>query len=630
MINLSRAQSIIVNAPLDQPMQVLASAGSGKTRVLTERVRYIIENTKTNGIIALTFTNKAAEEMIARLENLEELKNRYWIATIHTVAQRILEQYGHTIGLPSELHIYDRDQDRKVIFIQALREFGVDIDSFLNVDNEKIKKDREGTIQERLRQFSIVKRELLNEQEIKDKYIENKNFWSIFQAYQNSLIESGGIDFDDILVYAHRILIEQPWCADIYRAKYKHICVDEAQDLNKAQYEFIKALCGEKIRSIMMVGDPNQMIYGFNSSSHDYLCKNFLEDFNPTQYVLKENFRSSKSVIKLAQKLKRGVQIESNFIITGRSEIIELESEEDEALWICKKINNLLLENNDNEIEGEISLNKMVVIARNQFAFKSLEKKLKSHGFSYFLKKSERYIEPSSAFVKTLDLSIRLHLNPKSWVDGKKICSLLKINPPDLWGSENLLYFLAKNAENSDVSLGDIHAKILLLVQNLNLEQPNIPKLCHDFTKAIESLDSRILAEHSNELERALQELRIFKKSWTTFKSKGLGDSLLAFRNAIALGQLTTEQSTSGLILSTPHTIKGLEKDIVFLMGMCEGVFPDYRAQTTQEIDEERNSAFVAITRSRRWIYITYPKRRKMPWGDEKIQQPSRFIRELQ
>ena len=373
MINLSRAQSIIVNAPLDQPMQVLASAGSGKTRVLTERVRYIIENTKTNGIIALTFTNKAAEEMIARLENLEELKNRYWIATIHTVAQRILEQYGHTIGLPSELHIYDRDQDRKVIFIQALREFGVDIDSFLNVDNEKIKKDREGTIQERLRQFSIVKRELLNEQEIKDKYIENKNFWSIFQAYQNSLIESGGIDFDDILVYAHRILIEQPWCADIYRAKYKHICVDEAQDLNKAQYEFIKALCGEKIRSILMVGDPNQMIYGFNSSSHDYLCKNFLEDFNPTQYVLKENFRSSKSVIKLAQKLKRGVQIESNFIITGRSEIIELESEEDEALWICKKINNLLLENNDNEIEGEISLNKMVVIARNQFAFKSLE-----------------------------------------------------------------------------------------------------------------------------------------------------------------------------------------------------------------------------------------------------------------
>ena len=140
MINLSRAQSIIVNAPLDQPMQVLASAGSGKTRVLTERVRYIIENTKTNGIIALTFTNKAAEEMIDRLENLEELKNRYWIATIHTVAQRILEQYGHTIGLPSELHIYDRDQDRKVIFIQAQREFGVDIEKKLKILDVKNKK----------------------------------------------------------------------------------------------------------------------------------------------------------------------------------------------------------------------------------------------------------------------------------------------------------------------------------------------------------------------------------------------------------------------------------------------------------------------------------------------------------
>jgi len=107
MINLSDEQSIVVKAPLYQPIQVLASAGSGKTRVLTERVRHIIENTRKDGVIALTFTNKAAEEMLARLEDIEGVKDRCWIATIHTVAQQILEQYGHTIGLPSELHIYE-------------------------------------------------------------------------------------------------------------------------------------------------------------------------------------------------------------------------------------------------------------------------------------------------------------------------------------------------------------------------------------------------------------------------------------------------------------------------------------------------------------------------------------------
>ena len=230
MTKLSTAQSNIVHAPIGQPMQVLASAGSGKTRVLTERVRYIIENTRKEGVIALTFTNKAAEEMLARLDDMEGVEERCWIATIHAVAQRILDQYGHAIGLPSELHIYERDQDRKTVFLQSLRENGVDVDAFLNVSDKNTRKNRERIIQNYMDQFSIVKRELLNEEEVKKKYASDDNFWLIFQAYQDALLESGGIDFDDILVYAHRILLEQPWCGQIYRAKYKHICVDSSSE----------------------------------------------------------------------------------------------------------------------------------------------------------------------------------------------------------------------------------------------------------------------------------------------------------------------------------------------------------------------------------------------------------------
>lgn len=629
MINLSPTQSKIVHAPIGQPMQVLASAGSGKTRVLTERVRYIIENTKKDGVIALTFTNKAAEEMQARLDGVEGIEERCWIATIHSVAQRILDQYGHTIGLPSELHIYERNLDRKTVFLQSLRENGIDVDAFLNVPDENTKKNRERIIQNYMDQFSIVKRELLNEEEVKKKYVSDENFWMIFQAYQKALLESGGIDFDDILVYAHRILLEQQWCGEIYRAKYKHVCVDEAQDLNRAQYEFIKALCGDKIKNIMMVGDPNQMIYGFNGSSHDYLCQQFVKDFNPGKFELKENYRSSRAVIHLANKLKPGSQVESNIAFDGRSHIEALQDEETEALWIFNKINELLQEKSNREIEGEISLNNMVVIARNRFVFQTLEKCLQEKHIPYSLQKGERQVEPSSTFGKVFDLAIRLRLNPKDWVDGKKLCAVLKIAIPDAWGGENLLQEFADDALDRDIPFPKIQADLLRSIQNVNLDQPNIPKLCSYLKKSIETLVSNS-SDGDVELERSLQELQAFRECWTTFKNKGLGESLSSFRNAMALGQLTKEYNPFGLTLSTVHTMKGLEKDIVFLMGMCEGVFPDYRAHSKQEIEEECNNVFVAVTRSRRWIYITYPQQRKMPWGDTKAQSPSQFILEMQ
>ena len=630
MINLSTAQSNIVHAPIGQPMQVLASAGSGKTRVLTERVRHIIENTRKEGVIALTFTNKAAEEMLARLDDLEGIEERCWIATIHAVAQRILDQYGHAIGLPSELHIYERDQDRKKVFLQSLHENGIDVDALLNLSEKNTRKNRERIIQNYMDQFSIVKRELLNEEEVKEKYASDDNFWLIFQAYQDALLESGGIDFDDILVYAHRILLEQPWCGDIYRAKYKHVCVDEAQDLNKAQYEFIKALCGDKIKNVMMVGDPDQMIYGFNGSSCDYLCHQFIKDFGPNKFELKENYRSSKAVIRLANNIKPSSQVESEFARNGKSQIEAQQDEESEALWICNKINELLQIKSDSDIEGEISLSNMVVIARNRFVFQTLEKYLEEKQIPHSLKKGERHVEPSSVFGKVLDLAIRLRLNPKDWVDGKKLCSVLKIDIPDVWGGDDLLQKFANAARNSDIPFPEIQADLLRAIQEINLEQPNIPKLCGNFASSIKALGAVTSSEADGEFERSLQEIQDFRGCWTTFKRKGLGESLSSFRNAMALGQLTEDYNPSGLTLSTVHTMKGLEKDIVFLMGMCEGVFPDYRARTKQEIEEERNNAFVAVTRSRRWIYITYPRQRKMPWGDVKVQKPSRFIRKIQ
>jgi len=628
MIALSVKQQQIVSAPIGQALQILAAAGSGKTRVLTERVRYLIENTKKDGVIALTFTNKAAEEMLARLDGISGLEDRCWVATIHAVAQRVLTQYANTIGLPSELHIYERDLDRKTVFLQSLRKNGVDVDAFLDVSDADTKKSRERIIQNYMEQFSVVKRELLTEEEVKQKYQSDKNFWQIFQAYQEALLESGGIDFDDILVYAYRILVEQPWCAQIYQAKYKHICVDEAQDLNKAQYEFIKALCGDKLKSLLMVGDPHQMIYGFNGSSADYLCQQFVKDFSPVRIELKENYRSSQAVIGLANKLKPS-SLKAVFACAGKQEILEFANEQDEATWICKRIEELLKMKVSDEIEGDISLEKMVVIARNRFVFQVLESHLKKEQIPFMLKMGERQAEPTSVFGKVLDLAIRVRLNPKDWVDGKKLCSVLKIALPSAWGGEKMLGDFAVAAKQSEIPFSEIQTELLCAIQALDVDQPNLRKLSADFKKSLKAISVNPPIGTEAELERSLYELEDFERCWVALNRKGLGKSLIAFSNAMALGQITGNTSQSGLTLSTVHTMKGLEKDIVFLMGMCEGVFPDYRASTNQEIEEERNNAFVAVTRSRRWIYITSPKCRKMPWGSMKTQVQSQFVRQM-
>lgn len=638
MIKLSQSQSEIVSTPFDKPIQVLASAGSGKTRVLTERVRYILNATKKDGVIALTFTNKAAEEMQTRLADCDSAEDRAWIATIHAVAQRILEKYGHTIGLPSELHIYERDKDRMEVFLQSLRDDGVDIDDYLNISDVKEQKSREQHLKRYMDGFSSIKRELLTDQDdIEQRFPDNPELWKVFKDYEQALLNSGGIDYDDILVYAHRILLEHEWIAKIYRAKYKHICVDEAQDLNKAQYEFIRALCGESIKSILMVGDPNQMIYGFNGSSTDYLCKNFVSDFNPVKFSLKENFRSTKAVVRIANKLRPNSQNEYEFAFKGHKKILTLNDETAEAKWVISAIEQFLKMKSHEEIEGEITLDKMVVIARNRFVFKTLEQELNSSGIKFTLRKGERGFDPVSLFGKTLDYAIRIKLNPRGWVDGKKLCALLDLDIPAQWGENDLLNRWAKHLENAPLNHANLYSKLLDAVGDLDAVNPNIRKLVRDFEEELKFLANSLSQEiatsevisGAEELKRSLDELHQFRACWTLFKIKGLGDSLVAFRNAMALGQLTSESIDSGLTLSTVHTMKGLEKDIVFLIGMCEGVFPDYRAKTKKEIEEERNNAFVAVTRAKRWVFISYPRQRVMPWGDSRSQQQSRFITEI-
>ena len=631
MISLSQAQKEIVESDFTQPIQIIASAGSGKTRVLTERIRFILENTKKDKVLALTFTNKAAQEMQERLADFEGVEERTWVSTVHSVAQSIIESYGHSIGLPNDLHIYERDQDRMELFLQSLRDSNVDIDDYLNVNDSAEKRKRTQVMQGYMDAFAEVKRELLFErEEIEEKFPNEPRFYDIYQDYQNALANSGGIDFNDILFYAYRILNEHSNVARTYQVQYKHVCVDEAQDLNKAQYELIKAFCGEKIKNVLMVGDPNQMIYGFNGSK-DFFENDFLIDFSPRTFSLKENYRSTKAVINLANQIKPNAQINHEMAFNGWAGIQPCLDEEVEANWVVNNLKQLIDAKAHNEIEGEITFEKMVVIGRNKFVFNKLVEKLKENNIPYFFNKGERQQEPESLFGKILDYGIRLKLNPKDWIDGKKLCSILNVPQPKAWDNSMLLSDWAKLVQGSTLPLVDAQTFLLNEICELDQEQPNIRKFTTKLeSKLTELKDSKLSDSEQIELALSLQELSYFKKRWTIFKSKSLGSTLKAFRNAMTLGKLDTDVQGKGLTLSTVHTMKGLEKDIVFLIGMCDGVFPDYRANTQKELNEEQNNAFVAVTRAKRWLYISYPQNRMMPWGSTKYHRISRFLDGIQ
>ena len=624
ILKLSSAQSQIISAPVGRAIQVLASAGSGKTRVLTERIRHILSNQAKGAVVALTFTNKAAEEMHDRLEDIDDLEERCYIGTIHSFAQKIIHDYGHTIGLNEQLHIYEREQDKKVIFTQALQNSGIDLAELFGLD-EHDDKTINAKLNILLNEFSSIKRNVLSEQDINSKHRDEGEIFNLFKIYNSALLAGAGMDFDDILLYAIKILLTQPWCGKIYRTKYRYVCIDEAQDLNKAQYEFIKAFCQEGLNDIMLVGDPNQMIYGFNDSSHDYLTKYFIDDFKPIKFTLTENYRSTKAVISLANSIKPNSQAETVYALRGYAELRSLPDELVEAEWVITKIKELLAVKTHKEIEGEISLSKMVIIARNRFVFRAIEEELERASIPYYYKKSERNAEYTSTIGKLIDLGLRLKINPKDWIDGNKLCAALDLNKPK--DRKDILAHIIEKINERNSGCDSYHSKILSAINQLSLDEPNIRKLV-DFTSSIiQTLkETAVLDDYlANELALSQREINEFLSLWTQFKRKGLGTTLNSFRNAIALGQVGGSSDGIGLALSSVHTMKGLEKDIVFIIGLCEGVFPDYRAKTPKDLIEEKNNMFVAITRARRWIYISYPQRRMMPWNEEKAQAASRF-----
>lgn len=607
MLSLSVEQQRVVDHG-EGALLVVAGPGSGKTRVLTERVRKLLELPRGHfKVLALTFSNKAANEMAERLEGLGAQKHRATISTIHGFCLELLADRGKSIGVAGQPQIFERSQDRRQVLVQAVNE-----DPWLaaQLANAGDARDQNKRLGDWLQEISRIKAHPLTGAPGADSFEK-----ALLDAYNAGLAASGAFDFDDLLLFAHRLLTDVPQVADLYRRIYNFICVDEAQDLNEAQYAVITALCGDGFNNLMMVGDPKQSIYGFNTSSARYM-EAFEKDFNARRIELTQNFRSSQMVVRAARQLMPAYTIEGQLPIAGAVRVLAGNDEAHEGVLVVDEIERLLRDGHP-DVEGDVVLSKCAVLGRNRYCLVEVERELERRELKFYRRLSSVH-EYESDLLQQFLLGLRLIANPADRFHMNALLTLWGVSPEGLWsGSDNsdVIATLRAVAHHDD--------QIAVVAALEAVGQPLAVKL----HPALAKLKSRADQLDDEARRYVYSDAELVASEWDQYlRNKSGAASLGGFLSNMALGS-TQQPNADGVALMTVHASKGLEFDIVFLVGLAEGVFPDYRAlNRASALNEELRNAFVAATRSKRLLYLSYPKVRKMPWGDLRATNTSRYL----
>lgn len=591
---------------------VTASAGSGKTRVLTERIKRLVQGTKRK-ILAITFTNKASEEINERLQEDIDISDRLFVGTFHGFCRYVLEKHGIAIGYNELPQIFSESEDRLKIV-----EAAIFLTPTLKLKYEKMdQKQRDKFRYDALEVISQIKREVIQDNEL-DDVVNNNDVILVYRNYNELMTSLNAIDFDDLLYLTYKLFIENPTIAALYRRNFEYICIDEAQDLNKAQYMVLKSLTGDDHKNVMLVGDPKQAIYGFNGSSSQWMTDQFKKDFKPIEINLVENYRSARNVLEYANKLIPNASDTRNLVKDGVCELHEFNSVEDEALWILSKINELLKTDKIKDIDESIAVENIAVLARNKFILFPLEELLKENGLKYYYKSSVKGLNFESNAGKVLNLALQIKVNPKDRLHISQLLSLIGVK--DKISLEDIFNACTSN----------LNKMVLESVIKIKVDGSNFKLLINDLRKKVENNDSG-LNVNEDEIRIAYYDFTEILKHWQNYAKSTIEKNIASFRNAMALGQTFQNEKNEGLVLSTVHTMKGQESEIVFLMGMDDLTFPDYRAvqKGGLEMEQEKNNLYVAITRAKRHLYITYPTNRRMPWGDIKTRSISRLLPEI-
>ena len=600
---------------INGPMLVLAGAGSGKTKVLTNRIANLIDNgISPANILAITFTNKAAKEMKDRVFNL--IGNDAYmiqISTFHSLGLKILKENYEKLGYDKNFVVIDSD-DALTVIKKIMKDMNLS-PQYYNAKNIRNK-------------ISSAKNELMDLQSFANLEYD-KNIVKIYEKYLEKLKLNNSVDFDDLLILPIRLFREYPSVLESYQERYKYILIDEYQDTNECQYIFSKMLA-KKYKNIFVVGDNDQAIYAFRGANYKNIL-NFEKDYlNCKTILLEENYRSTKTILNAANsviknnKLRKDKNLWSNNEEGELIKYIRTDGEKEEADYVAKEIKKLIS-------EGVNPVDIAVLYRTNAQSRVMEEACLKNNipykiiGSFYFYNRKE---------IKDLICYLRLINNYKDDVSLLRVINVpkRKIGEKTIDNISNVA--LVNNSCLFDAINGGKELEFKNLILDLkekceNLSLTEMVELVLDKSGIKQELEN----EKSLDSEIRLENLEEFKSITKNYEEEYGVISLDDFLNEISLvSDMSEHQDGNNKVsLMTVHSVKGLEFDDVFVIGMEEGIFPHYNAineGTNSAIEEERRLCYVAITRAKKKLWLLNAKKR-MLFGNTQVNPPSRFMDEI-
>ncbi|GGI79115.1 DNA helicase [Legionella impletisoli] len=628
---LNKQQQLAVTAPMGNIL-VLAGAGSGKTRVLVNRIAWLIEREglSPHSILAVTFTNKAAGEMKARLAQLLSCPVQgLWVGTFHGLCHRLLRRHYEQANLPEQFHILD-SEDQARLLKRTITSLNLDLDQW---PFKQAQAFINGKKDEGIRPTHIHAPD----------YGPTRTLVRIYQAYEQACQTAGVIDFAELLLRCHELLRDNPDLLSHYQQRFNAILVDEFQDTNTVQYAWIKLLAGEQA-AVMAVGDDDQSIYGWRGAKVENIQR-FSKDFSDTQLIrLEQNYRSTATILNAANALinhnhsRMGKELWTAGQAGEKILVFSAFNELEEARFVAERIG---LEMSRSRLQDEIA-----ILYRSNAQSRVIEESLLRAGIAYRIYGGVRFFEraeikDSLAYLRLIanphdDSSFERVINFPTRGIGEKsldeIRALAKDTSSSLWSAaktlltENLLAQRAATALTKFIELIEslhqlgqdqpLDEQIRLVIQNSGLYD-------HYRKEKGEKAESRL--DNMQELVNAAKQ---FRYEYDDEENVPILTAFLAYASLEA-GEMQGGDHERCVHLMTLHAAKGLEFPMVFMVGMEEGLFPGKQSiEEPGRLEEERRLCYVGMTRAMEKLVITYAEIRRQ-YGREEYHRPSRFLREL-
>ncbi|NLK01304.1 MAG: DNA helicase PcrA [Clostridia bacterium] len=615
-------------AHIDGPLLILAGAGSGKTRVLTHRIAYLIyKGIPKENILAITFTNKAAEEMKERLVKLIGVGARdIWTSTFHSTCVRILRRNINFLGYKRNFVIYDSVDQRNLI---------KDVLKLLDLDEKRFP----------IRRMQDAISKAKNNLYTPEMYAaEVSGFFDakvaeVYSQYQEKLVENNALDFDDLLMQTVYLFSKNSEILEYYQKRFKYILVDEYQDTNYAQYMLVKLL-SEKHRNLCVVGDDDQSIYGWRGAD----IKNILDfetDYPEAKVIkLEQNYRSSRNILQAASEVvKNNLGRKEKLLWTDgppgeKIKVYLADNEKEEARFLAKEIAKFRQKNGK-------KLGEAAVLYRTNAQSRVIEEAFVFNNIPYNIVGTLKFYERKE--IKDIIAYLRVLVNPYDNLSFARIINVPRRGiGPVTWGKIQG-YAMEKNIPIMDALLE------VELMENIGRSKKTIMEfgqMMKDFVEkkdrvGVTNLTLDILEgtgytvqleqEDTEESRGRLDNIKEFLSVTQEYDSKNRDGSLEEFLEGVALiSDADTHSSEADrVVMMTLHTAKGLEFPVVFITGMEEGIFPHSRSLNSEpEIEEERRLCYVGMTRARERLYLTHAKQRTL-YGETLYGGISRFIKEI-